>query len=122
MRTSTINILTAGPQAMTGNITSDAIYIGQSMGCCIQAVFTGSPVGSFKLQISQDQGPNETIISATQAPVVNWSDYTGSATNINGGGNFSWDVTITNSRWIRLVYTFTSGTGTLQSVQCNVKG
>lgn len=122
MRTSTLNMISTGPVTLTGTKNSDAIYIGQSMGACIQAVFTGTPAGTFKLQVSNDQGPNETIISANQAPVSHWSDYTGSAVVISGAGDWTWDVTITNSRWIRVSFTASSSTGTLTSLQCNVKG
>lgn len=71
----------------------------------IQAVFSGTPVGTFKLQISND------AVNAA-ASVTNWSDYTGSSTSISAAGDYVWNLSSAGYRWVRVVYTKISGTGT----------
>lgn len=122
MRTNTINMISSGAQNMASSWNSDPLYVGQAFGFSIQAVWTGVPVGTFKLQISNDAGNNEQSSNPSTANVTNWSDYTGSSQAISGAGNWAWDVTISAARWVRLVYTATSGTGSGTSVQLNPKG
>lgn len=81
--------------AATGN--SDPIQFNEMLVCSIQTVWTGSPGGSLKLQISNDK--------------VTWSDYTGSSTAVSATGDFTWNISGLASPWVRLAYTRTSGTG-----------
>jgi hypothetical protein len=69
----------------------------------LQAVFAGAPVGVVKLQVSNDLGGD--------VAVVNWNDIAGSSFPVSGPGVFDWNVGPLNFRWISVVYTFTSGTG-----------
>lgn len=121
MRNNTINMIPAGALDLSADAASSAIFVGQDLGLSIQAVWTGSPVGSFKIQVSNDQGPAENSIMT--GAVANWSDYTGSAVSAGGtSGNWMWDLPLTGVRWVRLVFTSTSGTGSLTSVQLSPKG
>lgn len=80
----------------------------------LQLVFTGAPVGSFAVQVSasydQDSLGNVlnagtwTAITLTPAPIAS-----------GAGGDIYIDINQTSSPWIRVVYTKTSGTGTLNS-------
>lgn len=93
---------------MSGNVTSDAIdYLSYPLGS-IQAVFTGAPVGTFVIQTSGDS-------TNTPASVVNWTDYASSTLAISAAGNTEWILTGIGYRWVRLKYTRTSGTGTLNA-------
>lgn len=94
-------------ESMGASITSDSQQLIQEVVCCVQAVFTGSPVGSIKLQISNDSS--------------NWTDYTGSATSISAAGDVAWNLSNIGYRYLRVVYTRTSGTGSL-SVTVSGKG
>ena len=105
MRVFEYNLLEAGD--MSASITSDAQQLNQMFLCSIQAVWTGAPNGSLKLQISNDN--------------VNWTDYTGSSTSVSGSGDFMWNLSYTGYPWIRVVYTRVSGTGVL-NVTVNGKG
>ena len=107
-----VKIVTNGN--MTTTINSLGIDLNQVVLYSIQAVFTGSPVGTLKLQISNDiVNP---IATGTQAvEVVNWTDYTGSSTPVTTSGNFVWNCLDVGYRWVRLVYTPTSGSGTLNA-------
>lgn len=91
---------------MSGNITSSGLDALSWSNIDIQAVFTGSPVGTLKLQTSDDVVPNCSL-------ATNWSDYTGSSSAVSGAGNFTWHISGTGTRCMQVVYTFTSGSGSL---------
>lgn len=109
----TLQIVTAGD--MSANINSNGPDLQGINEYYIQAVFTGSPVGTFKLQVSSDivAVGSDTNPSAN---VVNWIDYTGSSQSISAAGNFAWKVDAGGERYVRLVYTFSSGTGSLNVI------
>jgi hypothetical protein len=106
MRVFEFQLMTAGD--MSGSLASASQQLTQMAMCAIQASWSGSsPVGSLKLQISNDN----TI----------WSDYTGSDVAVNGNGNFMWNILSTAFPYVRVAYTFTSGTGSL-TIKVNGKG
>jgi hypothetical protein len=115
--------LTLSSTSMAGSITSEPLWLGHIANYNLQMVFTGAPVGSFKLQISNDEG---CIVGPTEQTrdfkVTNWTDMANSATAISAAGNFSYEVQNAGHLWVRLVYTPTSGTGTITSARFNVKG
>jgi len=98
-------ILTNGN--MSGNLTSSVQDLSITNGFSVYAKWTGSPVGIIKLQISVDG--------------INFVDYSGSQTAVNGAGDALWEITTAFYNKIQVVYTFTSGSGTL-NVQINGKG
>lgn len=101
---------------MTTNITSDVFSMKRKKTAGIQAVWTGTPTGTLKLQYSSDKGTSE-----KGDGVTNWTDVTGSSQATGGAaGSHIWDVQ-TGARWLRVVYTFSSSTGTL-TVTANAKG
>lgn len=108
MRFSPTIMLTGGDMsaATVSSLPMDCNQIGLA---AIQAVWTGSPVGSIFLEISNDE-------TNTQSAIVNWSTYTGSAQAVSGVGNFTWNLNWVGYRWIRVTYTKTSGTGTLGAI------
>lgn len=103
--------------AMATNCISTGVDLNQLALGSMQAVFTGSPVGSLKLQISSDNvAPCDYHVSADPAcNVVNWVDYTGSTQAVSSSGNFMWNLTFVGYRWLRVVYTATSGSGSLSA-------
>lgn len=106
--------------SMTSTVNSEGIDLNQTVLYSIQASWTGTPVGTLKLQISDDIVP---VAASSTNPVgtnpagnvINWSDYTGSPSLVNGPGNFVWNVSDVGYRWVRLVYTPSSSTGTLNA-------
>lgn len=116
MRIANEVLLTAADMS-AASITTNPVWLGHMYLYAIQAVFTGAPVGTLKIQTScDDGGPN-----VTSPTITNWSDYTGSSQAISAAGNFTWRVTADGDKWVRLVYTKTSGTGSL-GVTVNMKG
>lgn len=122
MKKDAVQIITAGDMSQA-TVTSTGIDINQMMGYSIQAVWTGSPVGNFTIEVSNDivavasststenpVGPNPA------ANVVNWTTYTGSTVAAGGStGNWTWVAPIAPYRWVRLKYTKSSSTGTVNA-------
>lgn len=113
MKIATKRIISAGD--ISGNVTSSAILVDQVYAYAIQAVVTGtSPNGTLKAQFSCDDVPSE-------SDVTNWSDVSGATVSISATGTYGFLVEFAPYKWIRLVYTRTSGTGAI-NVTLNAKG
>jgi len=108
---------------MTSNITSAAIYLGHIANFSIQAVFTGATIdGSFKLQSSNDAGPNN-VHEKNQATIVNWTDVGNTNQAIVAAGDHMYNIQNCGYRWVRLVWTDSaSAAGTITVARFNVKG
>ena len=89
-------------------------------GYSVQAIFTGTPVGSIRLQGSSDPAPDANF-SAANYPVVNWTDIANSTQVVSGAGTVAYDVVKTGYNWVRAIYTASSGTGTV-TIQFVTKG
>jgi hypothetical protein len=109
------NIIPGDPVSLSSDWTSEPVYIYQIVALAIQLVFTGSPVGNFTLQCSNDE------YSSNLAP-QNWTTLDGSAQSITEAGNHTWNIQDAGYRWIRVVYTRTSGSGNLTVARYNGKG
>ena len=92
---------------MGADITSRSQVLPHIFGYCIQAVWTGSPVGVMTLEASNDG--------------VIWSTVDGSTEAISGAGDGIYHVTDVFYAAVRLKYARTSGTGTLNA-SINLKG
>lgn len=95
----------------------DARYVWQAS---VQGVFTGSPVGTLKLQAS-----NDVAAAGDQSPFTptNWT--TVAQVSVSGSGTYYvFDLEAATTRrvvgvcysWIRVEYTATSGSGTVTAV------
>lgn len=93
--------------SMAANVTSAWVDLSRVDVYSLTAKWTGSPVGTFKLQFSLDESDPrdipETIISVNGADVASFTE-----------ANAAYDK-------VRAVYTRTSGSGNL-TVQINGKG
>ena len=113
-----ISLVSAGN--MSGNITSGAINI-QFLDCVsMQLSFTGTPTGTFAVQGSLDYyaspaDPDTVLVPGT------WTSLTLSPSPVASGAadNILIDMYGLSFPYIRLVYTATSGSGTLTA---NVSG
>jgi len=108
IRFTSFQIVTSGDMS-TASINSTPIDVNQLTNASIQAVFTGSPNGTFKLQFS------DSITEPCNSSSIVWTDYTGSSQSINAAGNFAWNLLDAGYRCLRLVYTRSSGSGTLNA-------
>ena len=79
-------------------------------GFSCQAVFTGTPAGTIKLQVSND--PNDPTGKKWNdldlAPTLgNWTDVANSAQSVSAAGTFFWDYPQCNAAWVRCVFLHT---------------
>lgn len=100
-------IVTAGDMSAASILSpaQDMRYIPTGS---IQALWTGAPVGTLILQTSADLTADPTL-------VANWSDFSGSSIAVNGPGDVMFNLANAGYKWIRLKYTKTSGSGTLNA-------
>lgn len=99
------------------------LYLGNIVNFSIQLVFSGTPVGTLKLQCSSDLGNilNPGLIQQSDK-VVNWTDVNHSDQAISSDGTHTWNVQNVGYNWVRIVYTAVSGTGSLDIARFNIKG
>lgn len=97
---------------MASNITSDTIYLRVECMLSIQAIWTGTPTGTLKIQTSNI--PGQAPAGGNPTGITTWTDYTGTSQSLTGSaGDFVWRFTFMPDTWARLVYTASSGSGTL---------
>jgi len=103
-----INLIVDDP--MTGTVASKALQVEQSRTIGIHIVFTGTPTGTFTVEASNDE--------------VDWVNlpFTEGAILAAGSGD-SHALTLKEYpyEFVRVVYTFTSGSGVL-NVKLKTKG
>jgi hypothetical protein len=89
--------------------------------CAIQAVWTGSPTGTFSIETSCDEGKIDPATN-TVTGITNWTFYDGSDQAAGGAaGQFVWRINVLPEKWVRLKYTYSSGSGTV-TARVNTKG
>lgn len=102
---------------MTGTVVINGLPLDWRLirGGSIQVIWTGTPTGTFSVQGSLDYflGPD-----GKPGNVGTWDDMGISVTAPSGSaGKALVDITITGIPWVKIVYTNTSGTGTLTAYQ-----
>jgi len=105
-----------------GSVNQTSLHglLTHSVGNSIQIEITGTLVGSLKLQGSSDPVPDSNFQAKTMK-VDNWTDMLGSTQAITGSGTVMYNISDTFFNWVRVVYTSTSGTGTITAA-FNAKG
>lgn len=102
------------------------IWLGHVINASVQLVFTGTPAGNFKLQVSNDLGSIHSASEAQQyVGVSNWTDVADSTQTISAAGNISYELQNVAFEWVRVVWTATgagSGTPTLTIARSKIKG
>ncbi len=105
------------------DLQQEWIYSIQANWNAIGSGSLTSGAGTLKLQISNDNvqlpqmsGPVAGIDPATN--VRNWTDYSGSSYAVvasTGSSSFMWNVLYPGYRWVRMVYTSSSGSGVMSA-------
>lgn len=107
---------------LSGNWSSEAIPLESIEDFSIQLIFTGAPVGSFKLQGSNDPGQALANTRALMSSkIVNWTDIGDSTQAIAASGDHLYTVRDAAYNWVRVVWTFSSGTGSITSARVDLK-
>lgn len=116
-------LLESGVIDLSTGWASRPVWLGHIANFSIQLIFTGSPNGTFTLQMSNDQGhPNSQAKSEQSADVTHWTTISGSAQPISAAGDLGYDYNNAGFPWVRVVWTPSSGTGSLTVARANVKG
>lgn len=99
---------------MSGNITSGVTSIQFLDNIGVQFNFTGTPTGTFQVQVSADYAQDE--LGNVQNP-GNWVPITLTPAPVAAGssGSVYIDLNELSAPWMRLAYVFTSGTGSLNA-------
>src|ERR1035437_7634471 len=105
MNIANIPIVPTPGHALSASFNSTYQQVANIFGYCIQAVITGTPTGSIKIQMSNDPYQN---IFPNDLPPVNWTDIANSIFAVTAAGNVAWNVMNPNYNWVRIVYTDTS--------------
>jgi|GEM_PF-2192117 len=113
MRTTNFPIQISGANFnLASSQNSDPINCDYIDTLAIQAVLTGtSPTGTLKLQGSCDVGTRTLDNNPANNAVTNWTDVSGSSQAISATGNYMFNISDMSWKWLRVVWTFTSGTG-----------
>jgi len=110
MNTKQYKVVTNGD--MSGDVTSKVIDLGDVQLGSIQNVFTGVPVGSLFLEISND------IIDPSTDPnvgVTNWDSY-GAVHSIVAASSHTFNISNMGYKWLRVRFTQSGGSaGVLNS-------
>lgn len=105
--------------SMASNIISPVTNIFLIPGISYDLVWTGSPVGTFQVQVSNSysQDPSGAQLNAGSWNTLPTSSFSGTYPVPAGSSGFGFlDVVGTEAAWIRLQYTATSGSGSLTVV------
>lgn len=109
--------------SMATSITGPATYINQLPAISYDIQWTGTPTGTFSVQVSNTyaQTPGGAVSATGNWTTLPSSSFTGTYPVPSGsaGGGFL-DVVGTGAVWIRLIYTASSGSGNL-TVVCAAK-
>lgn len=112
-----------GPLSLASNQTLPAVWLGHIANYAIQLKFTGTPGGNFKLQASNDPGHIDAASKTNQvSDLAIWTDIADSAQTISAAGDHMWTVENAGYTWVRVVWTQTSGSGSLTNARAYVKG
>lgn len=116
-------IINAGNMA-SASLTSSVTSIQYLDDIGLQFTWTASPVGTFAIQVSADysQDTNGNVTAAgnwTPLTLSYWNGttlVTGTTLPTSVGSPIYVDLTLLSAPWIRVVYTKTSGTGSLTAL------
>lgn len=99
---------------MSGNLASIVTFIQKISEICYIVSWSGTaPVGTLQVQISNDYAVDE---AGTPIAGATWIDMTGMSYAVaSTPGSGAFDIPGTGAKAIRLIYTRTSGSGTLQA-------
>lgn len=99
----------------TNTIKSQGFYMGKFSGCSFQAVWTGTPTGTFAVYVSNNFQPSATGSQTSPANAGTWDNLSVSVAGNPAGsaGSVFIPVYASCGYWIQLWYTNTTGTGAL---------
>jgi hypothetical protein len=105
-------------QSMGADVASDIVFLGHIYGFAIQALWSAgsTPTGTLKVQGSCDNG----VSDSDPTGVTNWEDIATQAVSGNTGAKL-FNLDGQHYKWVRLAYTRSGGSATLNA-RINLKG
>jgi len=103
---------------LSGDINGKVLDIANLDTGSISLTWTGSPVGDFKVQVSDDELKNPLDPDYTD---LTWIDVSTQAAG-GAGGSHRFKITDEGARWLTVVFSSTSGTGTVTVHNATFKG
>ncbi len=104
LRNQLVDIAASIGTTHTGNaVAVDKAVMGFAMSAKVSA--GSSPIGSLKMQASIEANPTST----------DWADIADTATAVTADGITIWNFDVSHFLWVRVVYTRTSGSATLNT-------
>lgn len=102
-------VVTSGD--MSAGINSIGVRLRNLSLSNFQAVFSGSPVGTLKIQVSSQVVQEPAQGGDMSQNVTAWDDY--ATQDVSAAGSFTFNLANSGYTYARLVYTRSSGTGVL---------
>lgn len=100
-----------GPVSLSTSWASEPLLLDNIYMASISLVFSGAPSGGFTVQCSNDKRDPQ-----------NWTTIAGSLQNITAAGDHTYNIEDMGFKFIRVVYTYSGGTGVLESARYTGKG
>jgi len=106
-------LLTAGDLSQA-TLTSETTELDSMFGFAVQCNFSGSAVGTVALQ-----GSNDPVLEQQKSQVTNWTTIV--TEPLAAPGSIMFNVEPAMYKWLRCVYTRTSGSGSM-TINFHAKG
>lgn len=120
MQTTENKSIIAAGKSMASSFNSDVIPLKEMSVYFIQIFWSGSPVGSWSVQVSGDVGQQNP--DGTWTGITNWSTYSSSSQSITAAGDIVYKITTASEKFARIAYTSVSGSGSVTTARYNAKG
>lgn len=90
---------------LDANSFSPAVPLKNIYTYCINAIITGTPTGTIKLQASNDPETNDSQPGGTPFPVpTHWVDIADSSFSVTTAGQTMWNVNAVGYNYVRVAY------------------
>lgn len=113
--------LVTTPIDLSANWESRPILLANAKAWSAQLFFTGSPIGAFKIQVSNDTVRYQDVAEGASL-VTGWTDYSGSSASVSDAGDIHYNIRDAGYRWGKIVYTRSGGSGFLLTANAQLKG
>ena len=103
--------ISAASMTGTATVSGPWVYVHDiSVGLAFQAVWTGTPTGTFTVNVTQDANPaNITVLGPTALTIPS----SPSPNPAGSAGSFVFYLSGLTTPWVQLTYTNSTGSGTL---------
>lgn len=121
MRTVLVSDILNGTTSMADDINGTPIDISHLTHAALHVVWTGTPAGTWRFQVSNDSIPAGVNKNSLSYSDLTWIDVD---TQAGGGaaGSKLFTLANTGAKWVTLMWDDTSSTGTVTKAALHAKG